>query len=542
MATALGFMGCNNATGPLAEAAARSTDAHHDHAIIHSLILLNVPELLQRKLQSKNPRVQRAALIALDQINDSPLRSDDVSPLLDSADAELSRAALWVMTHHPDWTGGVAEYLDTKVLLDPDWTEAETATVREGLTVFAGSKAVQQLMVRWLDGRPLLTVANLEARRPFLLSVVARCELKALPAAWTQTLSQVIGNSKRAEATRLAAIGVVQTRGLTSLDAPLRKLAGNPNASPTLRLAAMGVAAPRMKMVTADTTEFLQNQIGLKSTATARASAARVIGRLPWTPVQLQSLATETLPQADGFTLPLLLPAFASSQDAAVGLSLVNALTQAPQGVLRAAQVTQVLEKFPAVVHAAAKPLLAELARANAANEKRLEELVPLLSGGDVGRGREVYFGQKAVCSTCHTIGEDGGNLGPDLTSIGAIRSGRDILEAIVFPSATQVPGHEAFLVQGSSKALIGLVVRETATAITLRTAPGVELRLVRRDISSITPAPVSLMPAGLDRILARDEFRDLLAFLQSQNGEQWLQPSKLGKKDLRVRDSGIRE
>jgi hypothetical protein len=49
-------------------------------------------------------------------------------------------------------------------------------------------------------------------------------------------------------------------------------------------------------------------------------------------------------------------------------------------------------------------------------------------------------------------------------------------------------------------------------------------------------------MPAGLDRNLTPTEFRDLLTFLQSQNGEQWLQPSRLGKKDLRVRDSGIRE
>ena len=73
MATALGFMGCNNATGPLADAAARSTDAHHDHALIHSLIQLNVPEFLQQKLKAKNPRVQRAALIALDQVKDTPV-------------------------------------------------------------------------------------------------------------------------------------------------------------------------------------------------------------------------------------------------------------------------------------------------------------------------------------------------------------------------------------------------------------------------------------------------------------------------------------
>ncbi|MDE2714248.1 MAG: hypothetical protein OSB74_07775, partial [Verrucomicrobiota bacterium] len=143
---------------------------------------------------------------------------------------------------------------------------------------------------------------------------------------------------------------------------------------------------------------------------------------------------------------------------------------------------------------------------------------------------------------TCHTIGKDGGHLGPDLTSIGAIRSGRDILEAIVFPNATQVPGHETFLVRAAKSIYVGIVVDETASALTLRNAPGVEVRLERSTIKSITPSPISLMPAGLDRNLTQKEFRDLLTFLQSQNGEQWLQPSRLGKKDLRVRDSGIRE
>ena len=215
---------------------------------------------------------------------------------------------------------------------------------------------------------------------------------------------------------------------------------------------------------------------------------------------------------------------------------------QAPKGALNEAQVARALATFPVAVKAAAKLLLAELKLAEAEQGKRLEELAPLLAGGDVGRGRNVFFGQKAICGTCHTIGKDGGHLGPDLTSIGAIRSGRDILEAIVFPNVTQVPGHEAFLVRADKSIYVGIVVDETASALTLRNAPGVEVRLERSTIESITSSPISLMPAGLDRNLTQKEFRDLLTFLQSQNGEQWLQPSRLGKKDLRVRDSGIRE
>ena len=212
----------------------------------------------------------------------------------------------------------------------------------------------------------------------------------------------------------------------------------------------------------------------------------------------------------------------------------------APEGVLNEVLVTRILEEYSAGVKEGAKSLLSRLAKAKKGELKRLEALAPLLDGGDVGRGRAVFFGQKAVCGTCHTIGAKGGNLGPDLTSIGAIRSGRDILEAIVFPNATQVPGHEAFVVK-AKETYVGIVSYETSRALTLRSAPGVEVRLERNLIQSINLSPVSLMPAGLDRNISKAEFRDLLAFLQSQNGERWLQPASLGNKDLRVRDSGIR-
>ena len=116
MATALGFMGCNNATGPLADAAARSQDPHHDHALIYSMIQLNVPDILLDRLQSKQPRVQRAALIALDQLENSPLKAAHVAPLLQSPDPELARTALWQFMQVS--AAGTFEYHDFST---PSW-------------------------------------------------------------------------------------------------------------------------------------------------------------------------------------------------------------------------------------------------------------------------------------------------------------------------------------------------------------------------------------------------------------------------------------
>ncbi|MEQ2008778.1 MAG: hypothetical protein ABMA26_18515, partial [Limisphaerales bacterium] len=127
-------------------------------------------------------------------------------------------------------------------------------------------------------------------------------------------------------------------------------------------------------------------------------------------------------------------------------------------------------------------------------------------------------------------IGKEGSALGPDLTSIGAIRSGRDILEAMVFPSASFVPGYEPMRVETKDDVITGNIVREDSSAVVVKLNAALEQRIPRSDIKSISPGTVSIMPEGLSAALTREEIRDLLAFLQAQNGEQWLMPQRRGK------------
>ena len=98
---------------------------------------------------------------------------------------------------------------------------------------------------------------------------------------------------------------------------------------------------------------------------------------------------------------------------------------------------------------------------------ERLRKLEPLLTaGGDVGHGRRIFYGEKVACSSCHTIGAEGGHVGPDLTGIGATRSGRDLLEAIVFPNASFVPGHEVYTVDIGLDRLSGVERPRTRAAV----------------------------------------------------------------------------
>ena len=165
----------------------------------------------------------------------------------------------------------------------------------------------------------------------------------------------------------------------------------------------------------------------------------------------------------------------------------------------------------------AATPLLKRLEADRGQQLALLTELEPLLKSGDARRGRAVFFGGRAACSACHVVNDQGGRIGPDLSKIGAIRSGRDLLEAIVSPSSSFVRGYEPYLVASrDGRQFTGTLARETVEAIVLNTTEGARLRIPRASIEELQQGRVSIMPQGLDTQLSREQLADLLAFLQA--------------------------
>src|SRR5205823_12040083 len=117
----------------------------------------------------------------------------------------------------------------------------------------------------------------------------------------------------------------------------------------------------------------------------------------------------------------------------------------------------------------------------------------------------------KASCSACHAIGYLGGTIGPDLTHIGKIRAERDLLESIVFPSASFVRSYEPVqITTKKGKVFNGLVRRETPDEVVLAVSGTEEVRVARQDIDEVEPGKVSVMPAGLDQQLTPQELADL--------------------------------
>ena len=130
-------------------------------------------------------------------------------------------------------------------------------------------------------------------------------------------------------------------------------------------------------------------------------------------------------------------------------------------------------------------------------------------------RGRGVFFSKKVGCYGCHKIDGQGGSVGPDLSQIGRIRDPRSLLEAVVFPSSTIVPDYRQFVIATRSGTIhTGMIVRDDADAIYLRTAELAEIRVTRGEVEDMKESAVSIMPQGLEKTMSPQELSDLLEFL----------------------------
>ena len=172
-------------------------------------------------------------------------------------------------------------------------------------------------------------------------------------------------------------------------------------------------------------------------------------------------------------------------------------------------------DSFPKILPARwRKPNQERLAQ----QKHRLDELAAFLPKGDARRGEKLFNNRdRSKCITCHLKGETGVRLGSDLTWIGAIRSERDLLEAIVFPSASIARYHEVVnVVTKDGRVLTGLLVKETVDKMFLSSGVGVVKSVAYREIEQARYSNVSLMPEGIEKVLKPDEIADLVAYLKA--------------------------
>ncbi len=521
-ALALGRIGARASAPALLAACAHAADRFEEHGLIYGAIELDAEQPAADALKNGAPQVRKAALIVLDQLNSSLLSKNDVVPFLAADDEAMRKTGLWVASRHPDWSDVVISFLEDQLRAETFDVE-KAGSLNEILLAYAGDAAVQDLMADMLKDE---TVEP--ARRLFLFDVVDKSTLSELPASWVDAVA--VNLDAADEQLRWRAANLIRSRNLTQFDDKLENIVNDADRPLGLRVNALGTVIQRKPKLGTAQFEMLVSCLNADIEPAVRLSAGKDLANAELDVQQLRRLATHCLPKADALSFSALLDAFRDSDDASVGLALVKSLQHAPINPnLIPGGVDDLLAKFPDSVQLAAGPLRAQAEAEEKARIERLLALEPLLETGDVGRGRRIFFGDKVACSTCHAVGEEGGNLGPDLTTIGAVRSGHDLLEAVLFPSASFVPTYEPYTVKTEWETFSGVIGRETQDAITLKVAADEEVRIPRDEILSMIPSPVSVMPEGLDAGVTQQELLDLMAFLQSLNNEVWLLPERRG-------------
>jgi len=143
-----------------------------------------------------------------------------------------------------------------------------------------------------------------------------------------------------------------------------------------------------------------------------------------------------------------------------------------------------------------------------------------ILSGGDPQRGMTIFTTKAELeCVRCHKVkgpaGEPaGGDVGPDLSGIGARQTRTYLLESILNPNKQIAQGFESVVLATSDgKVHTGVFRGEDAKEVRLIAADGTLVAVPKDTIEERKSGP-SAMPNDLARKLSKSEFRDLIEFL----------------------------
>jgi putative heme-binding domain-containing protein len=357
---------------------------------------------------------------------------------------------------------------------------------------------------------------------------MSQASLSKMPAVWDDALLKLLSNSdwQIADSAVTAILKLSPKKPSRDLIAALLKLAARTNVPAATRLHALSSLPSSHSKEGAEIPDLSQDLftfvfarlIEPQTPPQTRLAAAEILGRSRLSTDLLLKLTTAA-EAAGPLELDHILSAFAQTgADDAVAAKLLDALEKSRSlAALRADTLRTSMKHSGQPIQERVEALLARLTPDAAKNKSHLDELLARRKDGDIRRGQLIFNSTKAACSSCHTIGYVGGKVGPDLTRVGSIRTERDLLESIVFPSSSFVQSFEPMIVEttdGDVKS--GILRKNDGEEVLLVTGPDQQVRISRKEIKSMRPGKLSVMPAGLDQQLTPQELTDLVTFLRA--------------------------
>lgn len=488
-----------------------TVDRFLEHSLMYAVMELNAPDVIRWFITDGDERIRRAALIALDQMEgEERLHAEDIRELLVTKNELLNDTAWWIAEQHPDWGDEIVDAF-LHDLRSPPHDEVPLQRLGSRLSRFAGSSAVQEIMADALQD------SNAgDDLRMTVLQAMAASRVKPLPPLWQDALlTQLSGNRRIVQ----GALHVLSQLGHEQLGAPiideLMQIA-SPESDADIRLQAISLIPAASRELTPAIFEFVCSRLNRELDVANRSLAVDVLKSTLLNSVQLQHVARQ-LPRTGVMELRPLMEVFTESTDPQVGAVLVASLSVAPAATtLFPDQLTEIVSRFGEKTAADARPLLARIELENRSKLQRVEAVLELLPHADVRRGLRVFQSPVASCIACHRRAYLGGHVGPDLSRIGQVRSERDLLESILFPSLTFVRNYEPVsIVTTNGLVYNGVIKVETDDEVTLQLDAKRSVQIPQAEIEERRLGTTSIMPAGLEKQLSPQDLADLLKYLR---------------------------
>ncbi|CAN5851411.1 hypothetical protein BH11VER1_BH11VER1_14980 [soil metagenome] len=121
-----------------------------------------------------------------------------------------------------------------------------------------------------------------------------------------------------------------------------------------------------------------------------------------------------------------------------------------------------------------------------------------------------------AICMACHTIGSNGGQIGPNLSGAGAMGL-EGVLRNIMTPNAAMEAGYRIFRVEMKSGDIVdAFYVSDDKEAFVVRQPGMQDRRIPKPEVRSTQYIRRSLMPEGLLDALNEQQVTDLMSYLMT--------------------------
>ncbi|MEZ5384324.1 MAG: c-type cytochrome [Prosthecobacter sp.] len=457
--------------------------------------------------QEKAPNALRRMLISYrsEDASGNNMMTGIAAQNLDSPDDGLAKAALHQVIAHPDadewYAPKLAAWLNSSKL---------SPRRREALKGFCSALIAKPETQKLITTMLAHTSAEVSTTA---LSILASQTAGVSNDAWLPLIDKLL-----ADAPTPLVLDAIKKLKSPHFDAALQAIASDTKRPLSIRLKALDSA--KSVKLTGETFDMVKSVlVDASSSAAAKIQAAGMLATAPMPKEQMEKVAP-LFATVGPVELKALLPLLRRHKDVDVVTMIAREIAKNPaiasqqESHYRTALADLPPEIFETII-------LPAYNTAVAATEAKKRQLGPLadkvVASGNAEHGKANFTAGKGTCIACHKIGDTGRAIGPDLSHIGAIRTERDLLESILFPSNTLARDYEAHVIEtNDGQQTLGVIKSHTAEGLLVIDIAGQEKTIPHQTITGDTTLTTSLMPQGLDQTMPEPELLDLVAWLRS--------------------------